>query len=418
MLNKIAKSTAWYLVEKTTRIVVTFFVGLWVARYLGPVQYGTLSYAIALTATLSFFASWGLESLVVTDFIKTPHKANEITTTYFYMRFCGALVVPLVAVGYLLLVGLDQSVLIIVTLILSLSVICLSFDVADCYLQAEGLSARTSMVRVCSVILGALIKIAFIILEADLWMFAMAISLESLVLAFLYSKTLRNLSFSLKIQDIDPALFKQFFVGGAGLVLSAATVVLYSKIDILVIGGNFSGNVLGNYSIASSMCGAWNLLGISICQAFAPYITRSKHSEAVLDYQKTLRFFLLLMFGVAVLGSLILSFVAEPLFTLVLGNDYLLGAQYFQFLIWVSIPTFLGIATSQIIVNENQYWVSLFRTSMGLAITLAFIYPALNAYGVQGVIAVLLVSSCINTPLVLLSSQIRKVLLPAICWRL
>jgi PST family polysaccharide transporter len=414
LLRKIAKSTAWYLFEKVIRILVTFFVGLWLARYLGPSQYGILSYAIALIATLSFFASWGVESIVIRDFIAHPEKANEIASTYFYTRMFGALLVPLIAYGCLHFAGMDSEILVVITLILSLSVLCLSFDVADCYFQALGFSSRTSLIRAGSVIFGAFLKIALMILDVELWVFAFAVTLESMLLAVIYFLALKNVSISLSLRNWNQAIFKQIFFGGSGLILSAATVMVYSKIDVLVIGANFSESILGNYSIAASMCSAWNLLGVSICQAFAPYITRAKNLQSLDDYHKILRNLLLLMLFASLLGSIVLSFIAEPLFSLVLGEEYALGANYFSWLIWISIPTFLGIATSQIIVNEQQYWVSLFRTAIGLSITLLLIYPALNIFGVPGVIAVLIFSSCINTPLVLVSSRIRKALIPAL----
>jgi len=414
LLRKIAKSTTWYLFEKVIRILVTFFVGLWLARYLGPSQYGILGYAIALIATLSFFASWGVESIVIRYFITQPEEASDIASTYFYTRMFGAFLVPFIAYGCLHFAGMDSEVLVVITLILSLSVLCLSFDVADCYFQALGFSSRTSLIRAGSVIFGAFLKIALIILDVELWVFAFAITLESMLLAIIYFLALKNASISLSLGNWNQAIFKQIFFGGSGLILSAVTVMVYSKIDVLVIGANFSESILGNYSIAVSMCGAWNLLGVSICQAFAPYITRAKNSKSLNDYHKILRNLLLLMLFTSLLGSLVLSIIAEPLFSLVLGEEYSLGANYFSWLIWISVPTFLGIATSQIIVNEQQYWVSLFRTAIGLSVTLLLIYPALNIFGVPGVIAVLIFSSCINTPLVLVSSRIRKALMPAL----
>lgn len=393
---------------------MTFFVGLWVANYLGATQYGVLAYAMALVTTLSFFASWGVETLVIADFIREPNNTNRIASTYFYVRLCGGLLVPFLAIAYLLQIEADRADLLPIVLILSLAVACLSFDVADCYFQATGKSARTSMIRASSVVFGGAFKIALIVLHAELWLFAVAALIEAIFMAVLYAKSLKEAQVSLSLKSFDRAILKNIFIGGIALILSAATVVVYSKIDLLVVGANFSESVLGNYAIAVSMCGAWNLLGISICQAFAPYITRAKSSKDLKEYQVVLRLFLLLMLVVSLLGSLILSFAAKPLFALLLGEEYAAASLYFQFLIWISIPTFLGIATSQIIVNEKQYWVSLLRTTIGLAVTILLIYPAMVAYGIKGVIGVMLLSSCINTPLVLVSSNIRKAIFPAL----
>ena len=63
-----------------------FLVGAWVARYLGPQQYGTFAYATALIATLGFMASWGIESLVIRDLVQAPERQQQIVSTYFFLE--------------------------------------------------------------------------------------------------------------------------------------------------------------------------------------------------------------------------------------------------------------------------------------------------------------------------------------------
>lgn len=41
---KYFKNTSWLMAEKVLRMIVGFFVGTWVARYLGLGQFGLLSY--------------------------------------------------------------------------------------------------------------------------------------------------------------------------------------------------------------------------------------------------------------------------------------------------------------------------------------------------------------------------------------
>ncbi len=55
-LMKYFKNTSWLFLEKILRMVVGLFVGIWVARYLGPEQFGLFSYAqsfVGLFTTIS-----------------------------------------------------------------------------------------------------------------------------------------------------------------------------------------------------------------------------------------------------------------------------------------------------------------------------------------------------------------------------
>ena len=55
-------NTGWLFAEKVLRMAVGLFVGVWVARYLGPSLYGLLNYAGAFVGLFSAFATLGLEN--------------------------------------------------------------------------------------------------------------------------------------------------------------------------------------------------------------------------------------------------------------------------------------------------------------------------------------------------------------------
>ena len=46
-LRKYFANTSWLLGERVLRIVVSLFVGIYVARYLGPERFGLLSYTLS-----------------------------------------------------------------------------------------------------------------------------------------------------------------------------------------------------------------------------------------------------------------------------------------------------------------------------------------------------------------------------------
>ena len=48
----------WLLFEKILRVVVGLFIGLWVARYLGPDNFGILSYALTIITIFCFCKLW------------------------------------------------------------------------------------------------------------------------------------------------------------------------------------------------------------------------------------------------------------------------------------------------------------------------------------------------------------------------
>ena len=58
--------------EQVLRILAGLFVGIYVARFLGPEQFGVYSYAAAFVALFGAIARLGLDGIVVRDLVNNP----------------------------------------------------------------------------------------------------------------------------------------------------------------------------------------------------------------------------------------------------------------------------------------------------------------------------------------------------------
>jgi O-antigen/teichoic acid export membrane protein len=77
--------------ERILRMVVALFVGVYVARYLGPAQFGLLSYANSFVGLFIALATLGLNGIVVRQLVKTPERRNELLGTAFWLKIGGAI---------------------------------------------------------------------------------------------------------------------------------------------------------------------------------------------------------------------------------------------------------------------------------------------------------------------------------------
>ena len=53
-------------------MAVSLFVGIYVARYLGPERFGLLSYTLSFVLLFSSLASFGLDDILVRELVKQP----------------------------------------------------------------------------------------------------------------------------------------------------------------------------------------------------------------------------------------------------------------------------------------------------------------------------------------------------------
>src|SRR6056297_4280649 len=85
-------NTGWLMANKVLRLFVGLFVGVYVARYLGPDKFGILSFAMSFVALFGAFAKLGLDGIVVRNAVQDPDSRDELLGTAFGLRVIGGLV--------------------------------------------------------------------------------------------------------------------------------------------------------------------------------------------------------------------------------------------------------------------------------------------------------------------------------------
>ena len=90
--RKYFTNTSWLLGERILRMAISLFVGIYVARYLGPERFGLLSYALSFVSLFSALASLGLDDILVRELVNQPEKRQNLLGTVFWLKVCGTVV--------------------------------------------------------------------------------------------------------------------------------------------------------------------------------------------------------------------------------------------------------------------------------------------------------------------------------------
>lgn len=132
-------NTSWLFAEKVLRMIVGLFVGIWVARYLGPEQFGLFSYAQSFVALFAAIATLGLDGIVVRELVKDENRRDELIGTSFWLKLMGAIAVLLLLAIAINFTSNDHYTNVLVFIIAS-ATIFQAFNVVDFYFQAQVLS--------------------------------------------------------------------------------------------------------------------------------------------------------------------------------------------------------------------------------------------------------------------------------------
>ncbi len=274
------KNTSWLLVEKALRLVVGLFIGVWVARYLGPAQFGLLNYAQAFVALFSAIATLELDGIVIREIAKDESKKGELIGTAFWLKVMGAIATFIILAIVINFTSNDNFTNLLIFIIAS-STIFQSLNVIDMYFQAKVLVKYIALANSISLLISSIVKVILILAKAPLIYFAVSVLFDSLILAlgyiYFYFKNmgffLKNLHFK---KDSATALLRDSWP----LVLSGIVIMIYMRIDQVMIQNMLGSEATGIYSAAVRISEAWYFIPMVITSSLFPAIINSKkHSE-------------------------------------------------------------------------------------------------------------------------------------------
>ena len=102
--RKYFKNTSWLMIERILRMIITLFVGIYVARYLGPDLFGLLSYTNSFVGLFLAIATLGIESIVIRELVKRPQDKTQLLGTAFGLKIFGTIIMWLFILIWLLLI--------------------------------------------------------------------------------------------------------------------------------------------------------------------------------------------------------------------------------------------------------------------------------------------------------------------------
>ena len=347
------KNTSWLFLEKVFRVLVGLFVGIWVARYLGPEQFGSFSFAQSVVGLFTAISTLGLDSIVIRELLKDESKKNDLIGTSFFLKLMGAFAVLIILTLAINFSSSDIQTNTLVFIIAS-ATIFQSFNVIDFYFQSKVLSKFVVYSNIIGLFISSLIKVILILNEAPLESFAWVVLFDSFVLAcglmYFYIKhnsesILKNIKFNKKIAM---CLLKDSWP----LILTGMVISIYMKIDQIMIKEILGSVAVGQYAAAVRLSDAWYFIPTVIATSLFPAIINSKKISEELYYERLQKLYNLMVL-IAIPGAISMYFISDWVVEILYGNQYYESGKVLLIHIWAGVFVFLGVASGKWYISEN-----------------------------------------------------------------
>lgn len=388
--KKVYANIYWAVLGKCVTLLGSLIVGIIVARYLGKEQYGLMNYVMSIVAIFQVFANFGIDSIQIREEARCMDKRDVLIGTAFVLKIVLA-IITLISIGVYSVIFQSDNQTRLLILLYSFTVVFNTTWVIRNHFSAMVWNEYVVKTEISRTVIGLLIKFVLLYFHAPLEWFVGALVFDSVLLASGYT-----LSYIKKVDNVfkwsfdrDCAVFmlRESFP----LLLSGAAIVIYNKIDQVLIGSLLDKGSVGIYSVAVRFVEVLVFVPTIIAQTVSPVLVQA-YKEDRQKYEKLSSLFMSVTVWLCVIGAVLVCILSGPLV------KYTFGTEYMGAVVLLSVMSFkvVGDALSQtsgqlIIVERKQKYVSL-RNVIGCVVSIVLNCLLIRSYGVMGTAVVSIIT--------------------------
>ena len=369
-------------------------VGVWIARHLGPEQFGLLNFALAFTGLFGAIATLGLQGIVVRDIVRDPESARLTLGSAAMLQVTGGLGSYLLILGAIAYLRPDDTLSRTIVAILGAMMLLRASDIAVYWFESQVQSKYTVWVQNGVFLIFAAIKVGLILKGAALVTFAWATLVEITLVAILMLVVFNLRGHSITQLRAGIGRAKTLLRDSWPLILSGTATSVYMKIDQVMLGQLVGDQAVGIYSAAVRISEFWYFIPLAIVGSVFPAIIEAKKQSEEKYYARLQKLYDLMAI-ISLALAIPMLFLSGPLINLLFGVDFADAGSVLAIHIWAAIFVFLGVASGNWLLTENLQKLALQRALYGALTNILLNLLLIPKFGVNGAAVALVVSQAV-----------------------
>ena len=342
--RRVATSGAILLAESVLRLGLTAAVSFWIARSLGPEQFGLLNFASALMVIFLAVSGLGLEIPLVLR-LAQGQPAGPLLGAALVLRGGAALGALGCCAAIAFALHADDPQALAVTLIVALALLGYVPSVFDCWFKARVEAVAPSLARLVATLLSLAAKLGCLAWGGGVVALAWTVAFEAL----LYGALLGWIGWRSIARQPAPMQWprRAALVGlmrdSLPYLVSATATVVAMKVDVVLLGALSTQTQTGLYSLAQKLTETLCIVPVALIDSAYPALAR-KHLATPDSSGNTGQLLFDLAAACAMLASVAGVLLAGPVIDLVFGIAYKAAVPLFYLHAWTCIAVALAAA--------------------------------------------------------------------------
>ena len=409
--KRVIANMSWLMGGKIVNMILSFFVSLATARYLGPTNFGSINYVAAYVSFFSSIASLGLSVIVIKEVSSGEEDDNKVIWTGILMRFLTAVASTIAVVAFFAITKRNDPLLVPIAALESIAILASAFDTFMYWFQGKLLGKYVSIAGVIAYLAMSLYRLYLLANGADILWFAFATSVDILVLALvLFIFYVKENGFRPVISlPLGKKLLKQSY----HYLISGLIAILYSKVDQIMLGDMLDKASVGLYSAALTIAGLWGMIPSAFIQSVSPILYKNAQTDRGMFLKRLKQSYAGIWF-LNVCWSLAISLFSYWVVLLLYGAEYMGARKALIIVVWYSGISSLGSLTQVYLATENKNKYINYFALVGLVTDVVLNALLIPHFGITGAAVATLATYCvihIVMPLVIKDTKEAAVLI-------
>ena len=367
---------SWLLFDKLFRASANIFLTVFLARHLGPDNFGILNYLLAILFLFVSISSLGVNPVLVNEIVKKRRNSMPSLINSYYLRFLISLISYFL---FLLIIYILNNNIIYhnYSLILGVIIILKSCEVLFSFFEAKSFSKYIVISQSVGFFISASMILFIVINAIDNIYIYYALVLD-LVIVFILINVFYFINFKNHFYKFNFIIIKRLISKSLPVLISTLSILLYMRIDQIMIKEMLNEYQLGIYSVSVRYIEIFHFIPKIIMISILPVILTSR------NYYVKLLGINSVMNKISLILIIFIFLSSDIVIPLIFSDTYIESINITKILSFSIFFVFLGVVNEHWYVTKNLQKFYALYVSFGALLNIILNYILISNFGLKG----------------------------------
>ena len=387
--NKIFKNASWIVGCHIIQALLNLVINMLTARYLGPSNFGLISYAMSVVAFVIPITYLGMDGILVQETVQNPKEEGKVFGTALLMSFASSIACAIGVTVFVFFLNAGDRESVTVCALYSLILLFQALELIRYWFQSHYLSKYVAVISLCAYVAISAYKIFLLATGKSIYWFAVSNAIDHMMIAVALLITYRKLGgqkLSFSVATARRMLGKSKYY-----ILSGLMVTVFAQTDKIMLNMMIDSAATGYYTAAVTAAGMTSFVFAAIIDSMRPAILQAKTESEECFRQNMRRLYSIIIF-LSLAQNIGMTLLAKLIIQILYGESYLPAVSALQIVVWYTTFSYSGpVRDIWILAKEKQRYIWRINLS-GAMLNVILNVILIPVWGVNGVAAASLIT--------------------------